>query len=324
MRAPGNGSLRVGLCPPQAAFRGGHLLGRIRYGAGEDAATGAGPPQVCLPLPQLDHGGLEERWSTSQRPAFGHCGEVAFAHDGAVLFGTVQAPATAAVCAQSHAAYRQMLEAIDTAGYANLLRVWACVPRINDEEDGRERYKAFCQGRARAFAQAWGDGFPSRLCASTAVGSEDGTLILHFLASRLPGEHCENPRQVAAWAYPIRYGAGSPAFSRATLAPASLSSLLFISGTASIVGHDSTHRRDLGGQLEETLTNLDVLLRGRGNGGTVHGARPQLLKVYLRDVADLPRVRLALACRFPAVPCLYLRAAICRAELALEIEAVAA
>jgi chorismate lyase/3-hydroxybenzoate synthase len=319
-------SLWVRLCRPSAGGDGRYLLGRVRYGGDEAVAPASGPPQVWLPLPQLGAAGhVEERWSSPRRPRYGRLGEVAFAHDGAVLFGAVRAPGeSAGLCAETCSAYRRVLAAIEAQGYPHLLRVWACVPGINDDEDWRERYKAFCQGRSRALAEAWGGALSSRVCASTAVGSDRGGLTLHFLAGRQPGEHRENPRQVAAWAYPVRFGAGSPAFSRATVAPSDLSSLLFVSGTASIVGHDSAHSRDAKGQLEETLANLQVLLDTGGPAARGGAARPELLKVYLREAVDLEWVRPALERRFPGVPCLYLQAAICRAELALEIEAVAA
>lgn len=277
MRGREERSLRVRLCHTHAADDGRWPLGRFRYGGDEAAAPADGPPQVWLPLPQLNAGeGLEERWSSPRRPCYGRRDDVAFAHDGEVLFGTARASGAAAgLCAEAHATYGQVLAAIEAQGYPHLLRVWACVPGINDEEDWRERYKAFCHGRSLALAQARGDALPSRVCASTAVGSSLGALTLHFLASRSPGEHRENPRQVAAWAYPIRFGAGSPAFSRATVAPPALSSLLFVSGTASIVGYDSTYARDGRGQLQETVTNLDVLLGHRGHGaGGERGLTP--------------------------------------------------
>lgn len=327
---PGTGSgprsLCARLCRPEAAHEGWHVLGRIRYGGGEPAVSVDSPPTVSLPLPQLgQRWPLEECWTSPRLPGYGRRGEVAFGHDGEVLFGAVHASGTVTgLCGEAYAAYSELVAAIEAEGYPHLLRVWACVPGINDEEDWRERYKAFCQGRSRALAEAWRDALPSRVCASTAVGSDAGALTLHFLAGRRPGEHRENPRQVAAWAYPIRFGAGSPAFARATVAPPELSSLLFVSGTASIVGHESAHSRDARAQLEETLLNLQVLLDGGGSDTTGRVTRAELLKVYLRDAADLEWVRPALEGRFPGVPCLYLRAAICRAELALEIEAVAA
>jgi chorismate lyase/3-hydroxybenzoate synthase len=103
-------------------------------------------------------------------------------------------------------------------------------------------------------------------------------------------------------------------------APAPFERTLFVSGTASIVGHASRHEGDVRAQVEETVRNLEEV--ARSSGVPAHD-REWFLKVYLRDAEDLEPVHAHLREAFGAdTPMLFLRADVCRPELALEIEGV--
>ena len=108
----------------------------------------------------------------------------------------------------------------------------------------------FNHGRKAAFDLL--DFAPSRYPAATGVGSPAGSpLTVVVAASRVEPVALENPRQTSAYLYPRRYGPRSPAFARAMLLPDCAGATLFISGTASIVGHESQHR-GIDAQLKET------------------------------------------------------------------------
>lgn len=301
------------------------VLGVVAYGgAAVDAACA---PLVRVPLEPLGGAAAVEVWTgagSGNALESGWRGAVELARRGGVLFGHLRdAAGGARLEASALACYRELLAATGAEGYPHLLRVWACVPGINREEAGLERYQAFCRARATAFEEAWGSGFTGRLPASTAVGSStaEGDLVLHFLASRTPGVHVENPRQVAAYRYPDHYGPRSPSFARATRAPAEAGGLLFVSGTASIVGHESVHA-GLAGQTRETVRNLErVRVVAEAGGGRFAWS---LLKVYLRNRSDEPEARRLLGALVPGpVAMTFLRADLCRRELLVEIEAVA-
>src|SRR5262249_5729347 len=104
---------------------------------------------------------------------------------------------------------------------------------------------------------------------------------------------------------------------------------LFISGTASIVGHRTVHPGDVAAQTRETLTNIEALLdeanrvseplRTHGR----FGLETLACKVYVRNSADLPVVQSQLEPVLGAEAHLvYLQADICRPDLLVEIEAV--
>jgi chorismate lyase/3-hydroxybenzoate synthase len=131
----------------------------------------------------------------------------------------------------------------------------------------------------------------------------------------------ENPHQVPAWKYPADHGPKAPSFVRATRADACGHRWCWVSGTASIRGHESVAPGDLATQLKVTLENLNVVLGSLGlplMGVAPSGGTRVLTKVYLRDGGKLDEVWEGLGAA--AAGALFVEAAICRAELELEIE----
>jgi chorismate lyase / 3-hydroxybenzoate synthase len=222
--------------------------------------------------------------------------------------------------------YRQICATLDAEGYPHLLRVWNYVPDINRDSHGTERYRQFNSARQHAL-QASGRPLTGNVPAASALGAAAGSpLVAYFLAGRTLPTFVENPRQVSAYHYPPRYGIHSPVFSRATLLRQPRTLTLFVSGTASIVGHRSLHVGNTAAQTRETLTNIQALL-GEANRVVpgAHFAMSDLAcKVYVRRPAELPiiqaEVNLALG---GAARVVYLQADICRQDLLVEIEGTA-
>ena len=216
----------------------------------------------------------------------------------------------------SEAAYRvyddalKGLAELDMAAY----RIWNFIPAINEGRGDAETYRQFCLGRARALADnGLGD---AKLCAASGVGAlRDAKLSCVFFASSHTAQHFENPRQVSAYRYPRQYGPKPPSFARATLHQGTL----FISGTASIVGHETQHVGDVVAQTRETCNNVEALLaKVRAEKGVV--LEPNALRVYLRHAADLPAVSDIVRQRFPNVAPAFLHTDICRETLLVEME----
>ena len=310
------------------ADAGADLLGSVCYGvplAQDLAAVGA-------PLPVLPAGGATyTTWLSSGPFAQGQHGALSWRHNAHVLFGSIclreadfRADGKISALQQlSQAAYTAVFEVLQATGFSYLARCWNYLPRINLDGGGLERYRQFNIGRQDAFigaGQAWLAGSPS----ACALGSASGDFVLYFLASRVSPQAIENPRQVSAYRYPQCYGPRSPTFSRASLLTLPGQEVLFISGTASIVGHESVHPGDVAAQAEETLRNIAVVIEQANLKSTLGGfsARDLVLKVFVRHPADLPVVAAILAERLgQAQDVIYLQADICRAELLVEIEA---
>jgi enamine deaminase RidA (YjgF/YER057c/UK114 family) len=94
----------------------------------------------------------------------------------------------------------------------------------------------------------------------------------------------------------------------------------FISGTASIDARgDVVHVGDVGRQFSYALDNVDALLR---SGGATLGDMTHLL-IYLRDPSDHALIEAMAGERFPGLPLLILRGAVCRPEWLVEVEGIA-
>lgn len=229
-----------------------------------------------------------------------------------LMFGSVSFAVADALESVARDAYAGMIERVRAAGFPYFVRMWNYIGSINEPDAGRERYQLFCAGRHDAFVSA-GYHHDVDLPAASAVGMPGRGLVTYFLAAREPGVQVENPRQIAAYHYPTRYGPKSPSFSRATV----WNDTVFVSGTSSVVGHESVHIGDVDAQLEETLRNIDVVLAQTGR--TLRDVTSA--KTYIRHASDYDRIATQLRDVFPRN--VYLHSDICRADLLLEIECVA-
>lgn len=292
------------------------LLAAIGFGGEEGIAT-----PVLVPA---GGGQLVECWSAAGPVSVGQRGALRYSHDAELLFGTLQLAESDAADLESNTAtaYGQIFALLDELAFAHVWRVWNFIPHINSEAAGLERYRRFNVARQEAFAAA-GRAALAAVPAASAVGSEAGDLTICFVAGRAAPLSVENPRQLSAYDYPPEYGPRSPLFARACLAPYADGELLFISGTASIVGHRTLHVGDVGAQTRESLANIEaVLAAANARAQRRQFTRADLAyKVYVRDPADLAAIRRELDTWLPGAAAVYLQADICRAELLVEIEA---
>jgi len=302
------------------------VLASIRFGSDTDRRPSA--PRLTAFVPNLPLSGFpaEQLW-----PAAGAVSRLTIegadaAADDRSLFVAIECPvrSDSRIDALTFDVYRRLLRGVERAGFPHVLRIWNYVPRIHDVSAGIDRYMLFCKGRAEAFAAHYGPEFSDRLSAASAVGCPGDVLVVHVLASREPGRHIENPRQVAAHLYPERYGPKSPSFARGTVAGEAWGGTVFVSGTASIVGHESVFPGDPSRQTEETMSNIEAVLDSAGvpgRGGPL-GARIGSLRVYVRFPGQLDAISHAVrASAGQDVPTAWLQAEICREELLVEIEA---
>lgn len=273
-------------------------------------------------IPTVSDGAIIETW-ISDRPVVRDAGEgIASARNDDILFGCLEVDEDNDLQAATHRAYCRLFDRIDRLGYPHLLRVWNYFPRINAEVDGLERYRRFSVGRHDAFI-AKGRVIGSKdVPAACALGSRTGPLVIYFFAARRAGQPVENPRQTSAYCYPAQYGPRSPTFSRALLTRTGDRPLLFLSGTASIIGHETVHIGDAALQAAETVANIGAVIKQAALDETDAGIS-LLLKAYLRDPAYQPMIEQHLARSFGnQAKVVYLQADICRADLLLEIEGV--
>lgn len=302
--APQQHSVLAAVCFGQAAAR---------------PAAALAPFEIDVRLNTLRGPGTAELWYANGPVRTGRAGIVRYAHDDHFLFAVIEEDERwhGGICSTAETAYAAIRRFQEQSGFPHLLRMWNYLDAINEGADDLERYRQFCVGRARALADAVGLPYP----AATAVGRQCAThqVQVFWLAGRQPGTAVENPRQVSAYHYPRVHGPVSPSFSRATLVG---DGTVLISGTASIVGHDSQHHDDALEQLEETLRNLSAVTSHANHHRASSTVQRELLKVYVRDPALVDPIDARLRQQHPQSEVVFLAADVCRRELLVEIEVI--
>ena len=295
------------------------LLGGISFGDADARLLAVAARQLAPVQPQV------LVISADTPPRDGSQGRVRYRATEALLFGriVVDDDPAASLEAVTEKAYRELFEALGEQGYPTLVRVWNYLPEINADDRGVERYRRFNAGRQQAFG-ASGRPVEGKVPAACALGTRSGPLSIAFLAAREPFTPLENPRQVSAYHYPPEYGERSPTFSRGGILALPEATLLFVSGTAAIVGHQSLHGDDVVAQTREAMANLAAVVEQANRVCAAASFDLPALgyTVYLRHASDLSAVSAVLADTLPAdARVVVVEADICRAELLVEIEA---
>lgn len=233
-----------------------------------------------------------------------------------------------------------LLESVGSS-FEQVLRTWFYLGGITEPEAEGVRYQQLNGARADFYrgAQFYHSmprpgGPPTIYPASTGIGVAGLGLTLSCLALETQRKDVrlvalENPNQTPAYDYQAKYSRQSPRFSRAMALVQGDYTTIWISGTASVVGSESCHLRDLERQTEQTISNIEQLIAPKnfdahGLSGVGAGLRDLAkIRVYLKRPEDLEQCREICERRFGAVPAIYAVADICRPELLVEIEGVA-
>jgi chorismate lyase/3-hydroxybenzoate synthase len=278
------------------------------------------PRAIRVALTPLSNPSFAECWRAHGAVRQGRSDGLRWAADDSHIFGVIEIDEREAggIEAAACEAYARIRAHAAQGSHPHLLRLWNYIDAINAGDRDAERYRRFCVGRAAGLALDT----DATHAAATAIGRRDGVPILQvlWLAARDAGRSHENPRQLSAYRYPRQYGPTPPSFARAMRGPGGT---LYVSGTASVVGHETRHPGELLAQLDETLHNLEHLLAHAAREDDVatgFGANSPL-KVYLRDRAALAGVVALLRERLPpATPYVVLEGDICRGDLMVEID----
>lgn len=295
-----------------------------------DHSAGWPVQSIVAPLLGCADDNLQEIWRLESECRSGVYEGISYRRAGPLLYGVIELDELAFSLAHSplqaatEEAYRRIFCLLEQEGLPHLWRVWNYLADINGESDGLERYRQFNIGRQDAFI-AFRRGATGNVPAACAIGLASGPLSIAFMAGEQSAIPVENPRQVSAYNYPVDYGPRSPTFSRANLVYLPAQEILFISGTASIVGHQTVHPGDAAGQCVESLANIAAVVQEASvlSRGAAYRLEALSYRVYIRNAGDFDDIRQLLTERLGAAEIVYLQADICRADLLVEIEAVA-
>jgi enamine deaminase RidA (YjgF/YER057c/UK114 family) len=279
--------------------------------------------EVELPLPVLSGPEVEILVEASAPGEEGgqvaSCGRFTTLRQASSLAGVCVCPLKGDLETQSYHAYRDLFQCLGDTYFP--YRIWHYIPDINGKTGDMENYRIFNMGRRRAFDDHFGSLAERQMPAASAVGTPGHHFVMAFVAGTRPPRYLENPQQTPAYHYPAIYGPKSPSFARAAIA----TPRVYISGTASIRGHQTVHQGNLVSQLGVTADNLEHLARGLGLATWKEVARrpDYRLKVYLRHARDLASLQPALKELLQASPSntTIVESDICRSDLDVEIEA---
>lgn len=313
--------------PPTAA---GNVLAVIAHTAlSADPVLRKGNPALRISMLEATPSARVEVWRSDRRVESARHADLVYARDGRYLFCAGRIAHDENYAAATEKLYLQAYDLIEQQGYPEVARMWNIVGGITEPVPGlpgTKRYGVFCQARARAFEQR---GLVAEdMPAATGIGGMDGHTTVYLLAVRAAQiTRIENPRQVPAYEYPDRYGSQSPSFARAAhVRSADGSGSLFVSGTASIVGHETVHPGDVARQTRTTLENIAELvssanLRRHGIDAEVTLAELDSAKVYVKHPHDVVTVQGICSSVFgPGTHVVYTIADVCRDDLLMEIE----
>ncbi len=309
---------------------------------GKNRSAATNLPLAHVPMASLaadgTPGSVCEIWCADGALTYGQRDMLKFCHNDEILCGVIQLAEkdfdvshssdvgrTPLQKATAHA-YQEIFKLSDALAFGNILRFWNYFADINGESHGTERYRQFNVGRQDGFLTR-GRKITGSVPAACALGFAEGPLTVCFFAARgVTPLAIENPRQISAYQYPVDYGKCSPTFSRAVVAQIGGGNLLFLSGTASIVGHQTLHAGDVLAQTRETIINIEALVTEANRSVPSAGFNLADLcyKVYVRHAKDVIAIDRELRRSLGRSARLtYLNADICRDDLLIEIEATA-
>ncbi len=267
-------------------------------------------------------------WVTDQQVKINQFKNVRYAHNDQMTFGHLQIKCNDTDDFQqlSYQAYNEIYACLKNVACKHLLRTWNYFPQITKpgtKLNPANRYELFCSGRRSAMQDC---GIKHKIYpAATVIGNQEDSLQIYFLASDIPGTAVENPRQTSAYEYPVDDQQTQPLFSRGLLKVWGSRTHFYVSGTASIVGHETLHENDVCAQLNEAINNVETLVaHANEQHHTQLNAQDDLLymKVYLCNEEDALQIEQVLAARLSNnTPRILLHGHMCRDDLLVEIEA---
>jgi enamine deaminase RidA (YjgF/YER057c/UK114 family) len=235
---------------------------------------------------------------------------------------------------------RQILK-MENMSFNNVVRQWNYIGSILRSEEQNfplsQNYQVFNKVRYDHYSRYRSvKGFP----AATGVGMNYNGVMIDFCAIEPVDEKkiisIKNPKQINPYNYNHKVlDSGShqsnkeeqpPLFERAKLLTNSNKWRIFVSGTASIIGQETTAIGDLAEQTRVTIENIKKLTSKEN----LVAHYPQIsfekpvnfsrIRVYVKNAGDIPEVKTICREQLGTVPSIYLHADICRNNLLVEIE----
>lgn len=211
-----------------------------------------------------------------------------------------------------------------------IVRQWNYLEDIIGFDGEKQKYQEFNNVRSIFYQHHFNEtGFP----AATGIGMNRGGIIIEFVAIKsdvVISKPVDNPEQIAAHNYSknVLVGNGcvlktTPKFERARFMEMFDKKLIFISGTASIVGEKTVGIDNAAEQTKVTIQNIQRLYSA---DVLAQISKKELMakyghaRVYIKNRKDFPIIKKTFKTYFGKLPVVYILADICRPNLLVEIE----
>jgi hypothetical protein len=212
----------------------------------------------------------------------------------------------------------------------SIVRQWNYIENILGFDGENQRYQQFNNVRSKAYGNTFSEkGYPS----ATGIGMNQGGILIEFVAIKsnefvtIP---IDNPKQISAHTYSENVLVGddcslktTPKFERARYMELFGKKLVFVSGTASIVGERTVGAGDPIEQTRVTISNMEQLYsNGALKEVANYNLRPKFghVRVYIKNKSDFIDIKKTFESHFGNLPVVYIVADICRENLLVEIE----
>ncbi|MBN1819549.1 MAG: hypothetical protein JW833_02470 [Prolixibacteraceae bacterium] len=247
-----------------------------------------------------------------------------------VLIGYSQSLVEESRQKQSEIAFQSLEEILEQNGFdlQNIVRQWNYIEDILAVNDGKQNYQEFNNTRSLYYSHSFDStGYP----AATGIGMNMGGILIEFVAVNSDATRSfaiNNPSQIDAHKYSSdvlkegECGKTTPKFERARYLEMMGNKLIFISGTAAILGEKTQGINKPAKQTKITIQNIQQLysepvLKKVNNGSEPHYGHA---RVYIKDRKDFAAIRRVFKMYYPDLPVVYIIADICRDDLLVEIE----
>lgn len=249
-----------------------------------------------------------------------------------VLIGNVQSNFFSECKFNSEKAFTELIEVFKAADFPlkSIVRKWNYLENILGFDGDKQHYQEFNDVRSGVYGNVFEEkGYP----AATGIGMNRGGIILEFVAvksDKIRSYPLDNPKQIAAHNYSEKVLIGeecklktTPKFERARFLELFEKKLVFISGTASIIGENTVGVGDAVRQTEVTIENIKRLYSEKIlNKISNIKLQPKYghARVYVKNREDFSAIKKTFRSHFGNLTVVYIIADICRNDLLVEIE----
>lgn len=249
-----------------------------------------------------------------------------------ILIGNVQSHTHSSCKLNSEKAFLELIHVFAEAKFPinSIVRQWNYIENILGFDGEKQRYQEFNDVRSGVYGDTFTKkGYPS----ATGIGMNQGGIIIEFIAIKslkLKTKPIDNPAQIAAHHYSDGVLVGeecilktTPKFERARYLELFGKKLIFISGTASIIGEKTVGVGDAVKQTEITIQNIQQLYsKDALEELDIYNLVPKYshARVYIKNRKDFRIIKKTIINHFGNLPVVYIIADICRTDLLVEIE----